>query len=36
MPTNVCVWFYECKNCETVPRPKSGDCWVYCPYGTNK
>uniref|UniRef100_UPI0038BA241D GDCCVxC domain-containing (seleno)protein n=1 Tax=Paraburkholderia strydomiana TaxID=1245417 RepID=UPI0038BA241D len=36
MPTNACVWSYECQNCKTVLRPKSGDCRVYCSYGTSK
>jgi hypothetical protein len=36
MLTDVCVWFYECEHCKTVLRPKSGDCCVYCSYGTNR
>ena len=34
MPTNACQYFYECKNCHEVIKPKSGDCCVYCSYGT--
>lgn len=34
MPTNACQYFYECKNCETILKPKEGDCCVYCSYGT--
>jgi hypothetical protein len=36
MPTDACQWFYECENCRTVLRPKSGDCCVFCSYGTAK
>lgn len=34
MPTDACQWFYECANCHQVLRPKTGDCCVYCSYGT--
>ena len=34
MPTDACQFFYECKNCHTVLKPKPGDCCVYCSYGT--
>ena len=34
MPTNACQFFYECDNCKTILKPKSGDCCVYCSYGT--
>ncbi|WP_108882353.1 GDCCVxC domain-containing (seleno)protein [Anderseniella sp. Alg231-50] len=34
MPTNACQWFYDCKGCSAVLRPKPGDCCVYCSYGT--
>lgn len=34
MPTNACQWFYDCKGCGTVMKPKPGDCCVYCSYGT--
>ncbi|MEP6876481.1 MAG: GDCCVxC domain-containing (seleno)protein [Burkholderiales bacterium] len=36
MPTDTCQWFYECERCATVLRPKSGDCCVFCSYGTAK
>ena len=32
LPTNVCLFFYECPACETVVRPKPGDCCVFCSY----
>lgn len=34
MPTDACQWFYECEHCGVVLRPKSGDCCVFCSYGT--
>ncbi|WP_332746805.1 GDCCVxC domain-containing (seleno)protein [Hydrogenophaga sp.] len=34
MPTDACQWFYECEKCQAVLRPKSGNCCVYCSYGT--
>lgn len=36
MPTDACQFFYECKKCKTVLKPKQGDCCVYCSYGTVK
>ena len=36
MPTDPCQWFYECKNCKSLLKPKVGDCCVFCSYGTNK
>ena len=32
MPTDACQWFYDCKGCAAVLKPKSGDCCVYCSY----
>ncbi len=34
MPTDACQWFYECKSCHTILKPKKGDCCVFCSYGT--
>jgi hypothetical protein len=34
MPTNACVAIYECGNCGALLKPKSGDCCVFCCYGT--
>jgi len=34
MPTNACQWFYDCKGCGALLKPKAGDCCVYCSYGT--
>jgi hypothetical protein len=36
MPTDACLWFYECEGCKVILRPLSGDCCVFCSYGTNK
>ncbi|SKC56518.1 hypothetical protein SAMN05446934_9803 [Paraburkholderia hospita] len=36
MPTDACVWFYECEHCRKVLKPEPGDCCVYCSYGTNR
>ena len=36
MPTNACQFFYDCKGCGEMLRPKAGDCCVYCSYGTVK
>ncbi|GAB2795973.1 hypothetical protein HNQ93_004139 [Hymenobacter luteus] len=34
MPTDACQYFYECPGCHTVLKPLTGDCCVYCSYGT--
>ncbi|MFX6907659.1 GDCCVxC domain-containing (seleno)protein, partial [Acinetobacter baumannii] len=34
MPTDACQYFYKCTNCETVLKPKQGECCVFCSYGT--
>ena len=36
MPTDYCQYFYECTNCNTVLKPKKGDCCVFCSYGSIK
>ncbi|MHA1463095.1 MAG: GDCCVxC domain-containing (seleno)protein [Candidatus Heimdallarchaeota archaeon] len=36
MPLDSCQFFYECENCQTVLKPKQGDCCVYCSYGSAK
>ncbi|WEX75683.1 hypothetical protein PYH37_001386 [Sinorhizobium numidicum] len=33
MPPDACVYFYQCKACGTLLRPKQGDCCVFCSYG---
>ncbi|MGB9053663.1 MAG: GDCCVxC domain-containing (seleno)protein [Pseudolabrys sp.] len=34
MPTDACQLFYDCKGCGQRLRPKSGDCCVFCSYGS--
>ena len=34
MPTDACQFFYNCKGCGAVLRPKHGDCCVFCSYGS--
>ena len=36
MPTDACLYFYECTECHTLLRPKAGDCCVFCSYGSVK
>ena len=30
MPVDACQYFYECDQCKTKLKPKSGDCCVFC------
>jgi hypothetical protein len=34
MPTDACIYFFECLNCHAMLRPKKGDCCVFCSYGS--
>ena len=34
MPTNACQVVYECERCARVLRPRTGDCCVFCSYGS--
>lgn len=34
MPSDACQYFYDCKGCGVLLKPKKGDCCVYCSYGT--
>ncbi|WP_366931214.1 GDCCVxC domain-containing (seleno)protein [Sphingomonas sp.] len=34
MPTNACQFFYDCRGCAVVLRPNTGDCCVFCSFGT--
>jgi len=34
MPTDACVHFYECTHCHALLSPESGDCCVFCSYGS--
>jgi len=34
MPTDACQWFHECSGCHVLLKPKTGDCCVFCSYGS--
>ncbi len=34
MPTDACLYFYECPGCHTRLKALPGDCCVFCSYGT--
>jgi len=34
MPTDACLYFYECTSCKTLLRPKAGHCCVFCSFGS--
>ena len=34
MPVDACQWFYQCPGCNTLLKPKPGDCCVFCSYGS--
>ena len=34
MPLNACIVVYDCEGCGVSLSPKSGDCCVFCSYGT--
>lgn len=34
MPTDACQFFYDCGGCGELLRPRTGDCCVFCSYGT--
>ena len=34
MPTNACIFFHECAGCGELLRPNTGDCCVFCSFGT--
>jgi len=36
MPLDACLYFYRCTACGEMLRPRSGDCCVFCSFGTNK
>ena len=33
IPSDSCLFFYECGGCGEVLRPKEGDCCVFCSWG---
>src|SRR5437868_14104163 len=34
MPTDACLFFYDCKGCRMRLKPLAGDCCVFCSYGS--
>ena len=34
MPTDACLFFYECERCKAMLRPDAGDCCVFCWFGS--
>ncbi|SFV84542.1 hypothetical protein MNB_SUP05-7-1165 [hydrothermal vent metagenome] len=32
MPSDHCLYFYRCKQCDKTLKPKQGDCCVFCSY----
>lgn len=34
MPTDACLYYFECPTCRSLLRPKPGDCCVFCSYGS--
>ena len=34
MPIDACQFFYECAHCKTMLRPETGDCCVFCSFGS--
>lgn len=33
VPTDACLYFYDCPGCGQVLRPNRGDCCVVCSFG---
>lgn len=36
MPTDACQFYYECTGCGALLKPMSGDCCVFCSFGSVK
>lgn len=34
MPTDACLFFWDCPACAARIKPKPGDCCVFCSYGS--
>ena len=34
MPTDACLFFYECTGCRQLLKPLAGDCCVFCSFGS--
>ncbi len=35
MPTDQCIYYYQCMECGSLLTPEPGDCCVFCSYGSN-
>ena len=36
IPTDRCLFFYQCLGCGVVLKPKPGDCCVFCSYSETR
>lgn len=36
MPTDACLFFYDCTRCGARLKPRPGDCCVFCSFGSVK
>ena len=36
MPTDSCLFYYQCPGCSEMLKPKAGDCCVFCSYGDHQ
>lgn len=36
MPTDACLYYYECEACHARLKPVKGDCCVFCSFGSVK
>ncbi|HEX6704864.1 MAG TPA: GDCCVxC domain-containing (seleno)protein [Albitalea sp.] len=36
MPTDACLWFYECEGCKAMLTPRAGDCCIFCSFGSTR
>jgi hypothetical protein len=34
MPEDACKYYFECSNCQTLLKPLSGDCCMFCSFGS--
>lgn len=34
MSMDACIFFYECRQCHQMLRPRQGDCCVFCSFGS--
>jgi hypothetical protein len=32
MPTDTCLYYYECQSCRRLLKPEAGDCCVFCSF----